>query len=116
MSTDKPMGTNPQRFEAALRISEVIAACREPEELARALANRLDEFLNFDRLYLAVLKENSREIESFVLGKDPTGWPTTLPVEPGPILGSSGYQAYIPFNHLSRRWTGQLIISRRLRD
>jgi len=90
MSTDKPMGTNPQRYEAALRINEVIAACREPEELARALAHRLDDFLNFDYLYLAVLKENSREIESFVWGKGPTGWPTTLPVEELPLCRDHG--------------------------
>jgi len=84
------MGTNPQRYEAALRINEVIAACREPEELARALAHRLDDFLNFDYLYLAVLKENSREIESFVWGKGPTGWPTTLPVEELPLCRDHG--------------------------
>jgi formate hydrogenlyase transcriptional activator len=80
MSTDKPIGTNPQRYEAVLRISEAIAACREPEELARTLADGLGEFLQFDHLYLMVLKENSREIESMVWGKGPLSLPA-LPVE-----------------------------------
>src|ERR1700761_8902407 len=65
-STDAlmPVGTNQQRYEAALRIGEAIAACREPEELARTLADHLGEFLHFDHLYLMIFKENSREIES----------------------------------------------------
>ena len=54
------MGTNPQRYEAALRISEVIAACREPGELARALADRLDGLAAWD------WPGNIRELENFV--------------------------------------------------
>src|SRR5690242_10013951 len=73
MSTDvhTPTGTNPQRYEAVLRISEAIVACHEPEELARTLADALGEFLHFDHLYLMILNENSREIESMVWGKGP---------------------------------------------
>ena len=69
-----------QRYEAVLRISEAIAACRDPEELARTLADGLGEFLNFDHLYVMVLKENSREIESLVWGKGPFSI-SALPVE-----------------------------------
>ena len=83
-NTDAPMpvGTNPRRYEAVLRISEAIAACREPEELAKTLADGLGEFLHFDHLYLMIFKENSREIESMVFGKGPLPLPLPdLPVE-----------------------------------
>src|ERR1700730_15418985 len=51
----KAMGTDPiiapqsdsHRYEAVLRISEAIAACREPEELARTLADKIGKFLHF---------------------------------------------------------------------
>lgn len=75
-----PAGTIPDRYNTVLRISEAIAACRDPEELARTLADHLGEFLQFDHLYLMILKENSREIESMVWGKGPLPLPD-LPVE-----------------------------------
>ena len=55
--------TDTDRYKAVVRISEVIAACHEPEELVDSLANELDKFLHFDHLHLTVLKENSKEIE-----------------------------------------------------
>jgi hypothetical protein len=74
------MGTDPiiapqsdsHRYEAVLRISEAIAACREPEELATTLASEIGKFLHFDHLYFVVLKENSKEIEYLVWGRGPT--------------------------------------------
>jgi formate hydrogenlyase transcriptional activator len=82
------MGTDPiiapqsdsHRYEAVLRISEAIAACREPEELATTLASEIGEFLHFDHLYFVVLKENSKEIEYLVWGKGPLPFPD-LPME-----------------------------------
>jgi formate hydrogenlyase transcriptional activator len=68
------------RYEAVLRISEAIAACREPEELAKTLADQIGEFLHFDHLYFVVVKENSQEIEYLVWGKGPLPLPR-LPVE-----------------------------------
>jgi formate hydrogenlyase transcriptional activator len=73
------MGTDPiiapqsdtRRYEAVVRISEAIAACSEPEELATTLAGEIDKFLNFDHLYFVVLKENTKEIEYIVWGKSP---------------------------------------------
>jgi hypothetical protein len=64
-----------QRYEAVLRISDAIAACREPEELARTLADEIGKFLHFDHLYFIVVKENSKEIEYLVWGKGPTTLP-----------------------------------------
>jgi formate hydrogenlyase transcriptional activator len=58
-----------QRYEALLRIGEVISACVEPDKLARSLADEVAKFLHFDHLYLVVLKENSKEIEYLVWGK-----------------------------------------------
>ena len=71
------------RYEAVVRISEAIAACREPEQLATTLASEIGKFLHFDHLYFVVVKENSQEIEYLVWGKGelplpdlPTGeWP-----------------------------------------
>jgi formate hydrogenlyase transcriptional activator len=67
------------RYEAVVRISEAIAACREPEELARTLADEIGKFLQFDHLYFIVFKENSKEIEYHVWGKGPiSSWPDLL--------------------------------------
>jgi formate hydrogenlyase transcriptional activator len=82
------MGTDPiiapqcdtHRYEAVLRISEAIAACREPEELATTLASEIGKFLHFDHLYFAVMRENSKEIECLVWGKGPLPLPD-LPME-----------------------------------
>src|ERR1700756_2703476 len=68
------------RYEAIVRISEAIAACREPEQLATTLADEIGKFLNFEHLYLTVLKENSKEIEYLVGGKTPPP-PPALPME-----------------------------------
>lgn len=67
-----------------MRISEAIAACREPEELASTLADELGDFLHFDHLNLTVFKENSREIEYLVWGKGPLPFPD-LPIEQLPL-------------------------------
>jgi hypothetical protein len=53
--------TSSHRYEAVMRISEAIAACREPEELASTLADEIGDFLHFDLLYLYLKRtpENS---------------------------------------------------------
>src|ERR1700746_3520957 len=82
MATDPiiaPQSDTP-RYEAVVRISEAIAACREPEQLAPPLADEIGKFLNFDHLYLVVLKENSKEIEYLLWGKSPIPSPD-LPME-----------------------------------
>ena len=68
------------RYKAVMRISEAIAACREPEELATTLASEIGKFLHFDHLYFVVLKENSKEIEYLVWGKGQRRLPD-LPME-----------------------------------
>jgi formate hydrogenlyase transcriptional activator len=72
------------RYEVVVRISEAIAACREPEELAVTLADEVGDFLHFDHLYLTVVKENSKEIEYFVWGKGALPFPD-LPIEELPM-------------------------------
>ncbi len=82
------MGTEPivesqtgsYRYKAIVRISEAIAACREPKELATTLADEIGKLLNFDHLYFVVVKENSQEIEYLVWGKGPLPFPE-LPIE-----------------------------------
>src|ERR1700747_258301 len=68
------------RYEAVLRISEAIAACREPAELATTLASEIGKFLHFDHLYFVVLKENGKEIEYLVWGRVQVPLPD-LPME-----------------------------------
>jgi hypothetical protein len=58
------MGTDPiiapqsdgHSYEAVVRISEAIAACRDPERLATTLADEIGNFLNCDHLYLDCLE------------------------------------------------------------
>lgn len=65
------------RFCASVKL--LCASC-EPGELARSLADEIGNFLHFDHLYLIVLKENSKEIEHLVWGKDAIPLPD-LPME-----------------------------------
>ena len=82
------MATNPNiapqsdthRYKAVVCISKAIAACREPQELVSTLADELGKLLHFDRLYIVVLKENSREIDYLLWGKNAVSWPD-LPME-----------------------------------
>ncbi|HEX8894023.1 MAG TPA: GAF domain-containing protein, partial [Terriglobales bacterium] len=68
------------RYRAVVRISRAVAACREPQELASTLADEIGKLLYFDRLFVAVLKENSTEIEYLLWGKNAVPWPD-LPME-----------------------------------
>ena len=45
-----PLERSTGRYEALLCISEAHAECREPEELAKGLADQLGEFLSFEHL------------------------------------------------------------------
>jgi formate hydrogenlyase transcriptional activator len=85
------MGTEPitefqrdcHRYQAVMRISEAIAACREPDELARTLADEISKFLRFDHLYFVVLEANSSQIECLAWGKGPLPV-SDLPMEDTP--------------------------------
>ena len=79
-----PHETSSPHYEAVMRISEAIAACREPEELASTLADEIGDFFHFDHLYLTVFKENSSEIEYLVWGKGSLPFPD-LPIEELPM-------------------------------
>jgi len=91
MGTDSIIASqgDSHRYEAVLRISEAIAACREPEELARTLADEIGKLLHFDHLYFVVVKQNSKEIEYMVWGKGPLPSPG-LPVEELPLWDAVG--------------------------
>jgi formate hydrogenlyase transcriptional activator len=100
------MGTDPliarecdsDRYEAVVRVSEAIVGCREPEELAKTLADEIGKLLQFDHLYFIVLKEDSKEIESQVWGKGPISSPPDLPIEELPMWEavSSGDPQHTP--------------------
>jgi hypothetical protein len=64
-----PLESTARHYEAVRRISEVLVACRAPEELAKALADLLGEFLSFDHLDMMIFKENSPEFEWHAWGK-----------------------------------------------
>jgi formate hydrogenlyase transcriptional activator len=76
--------TSSHHYEAVMRISEAIAAYREPEELARTLSVEIGGFLHFDHLYFTVFKENSSEIEYLIWGKGSLPFPD-LPIEELPM-------------------------------
>ena len=59
-----------QRYEALLRISEALSACREPDDLTKILSEQLGEFLDFFQFYIIVYKENSTEVEWAVVGSE----------------------------------------------
>src|SRR5258706_12181119 len=61
--------TGSHGYEAIVRISETIAACRDAEEMATTLASEIGKFLHFDHLYFVVLNENSTEIEYLLWGR-----------------------------------------------
>src|ERR1700740_3784641 len=63
----RPKGS---RYDAVLRISEVLSACRETEDLTRILSEQLREFLDFFQFYIVVYKENSTEVEWAVVGSE----------------------------------------------
>ena len=65
-----PPRSDGRRYEAVLRLSEALSACREPEELTKILSQELGEFLDFFQFYIIVYKENSTEIEWAVLGQE----------------------------------------------
>jgi hypothetical protein len=45
---------NRKRYEAVLRISEALSACRQPEEFAKILGDQLGESLCFQHLDVVV--------------------------------------------------------------
>ena len=63
------------RYKALVCISKAIAACREPQELANTLADEIGKLLHFDRMFIAVLKETSGEIDYLLWGKNAVAWP-----------------------------------------
>src|ERR1700740_956400 len=94
VETLSPSTSTTDRYEAVVRISEVLTACREPGEVARTLADEIGKFLPFDHLYLLVLKKTSKKIKYFVGGKAPTPLPH-LPMEELPswhAMASGGPQ------------------------
>ena len=59
-----------RRYEALLRISEVLSGSSEPEDLTKILSEQLREFLDFFQFYIIVYKENSTEVEWAVVGSE----------------------------------------------
>jgi formate hydrogenlyase transcriptional activator len=59
-----------RRYEAVLRLSEVLSQCREPEDLTSILSKELRAFLKFLQFYIVVYKENSTEVEWAVVGRE----------------------------------------------
>src|SRR5579862_5616211 len=58
------------RYDAVLRISEVLSTCRDTEDLTRILSEQLREFLDFFQFYIVCYKQNSTEVEWAVVGSE----------------------------------------------
>src|SRR5580700_4550797 len=93
-----PPRTRGSRYEAVLRISEALSACRETEDLTRILSEQLREFLDFFQFYIVCYKENSTEVEWAVVGseKDLISAYADVPVEDRPSWRA--YAAQEPFH------------------
>jgi len=74
-------GPDARRYEAVVRISEALVACRQPEELAKTLADLLGELLSFDHMDVLIFKENSPELEWQAWGKGGPPPGEELPVD-----------------------------------
>src|SRR5207247_6096086 len=80
-----------RRYEAVVRLSDAISACREPEELTNILSQQLGEFLNFFQFYIIVYKENSTDVEWAVLGPEKSQVATYAGV---PVQQRPSWRAY----------------------
>ncbi len=79
MSTNVPL-LKTHRYEAILHVSEALAGCREPEQLASILSDRLSEYLDFDNLQIVIFKDGAKEVELYAIGKGAWHLPD-VPVE-----------------------------------
>src|SRR3989475_12702838 len=103
-----------RRYEALLRLSEALSACREPEELTKILAEELREFLEFLGFYIVVYKKNSTEVEWAVLGEEKSlvSAYSGVPVEERPSWRA--YATQEPF-HIAD-WNADERIPQRLKE
>jgi hypothetical protein len=103
-----------QRYEALLRISEALSACREPEDLTSILSEQLGEFLDFFQFYIIVYKENSTEVEWAVVGSEKSliSAYADVPVEERPSWRA--YATQEPF-HIADWDADERVPARRLR-
>jgi formate hydrogenlyase transcriptional activator len=87
-----------RRYEAVLRISEALSACREPEDLTKILSEQLREFLDFFQFYVIVYGENSSDVEWAVIGSEKSliSAYADVPVEDRPSWRA--YAAQEPFH------------------
>jgi formate hydrogenlyase transcriptional activator len=74
------LGTDAERYEALLRISEALSSCGEPEGMTRVLADQLRGLISFDHLDVLIFKEDSNEIEWHGWGTEPVVF-SDLPIE-----------------------------------
>jgi formate hydrogenlyase transcriptional activator len=109
-----PQRGDGRRYEAVLRLSEALSACREPEDLTRILSEQLREFLAFLQFYIVVYKENSTDVEWAVVGqeKNLVAAYADVPVEQRPSW--QAYSTQEPF-HI-RDWNGDLRVPERLKQ
>jgi len=103
-----------RRYEAILRLSEVLSQCQEPEDLTEILSEELHEFLAFLQFYIIIYKENSTEVEWAVVGREKNQVASYADV---PVQQRPSWQAYItqePF--LIHDWKTDKTIPARLKE
>jgi len=59
-----------RRYDALLRLSEVLSECRDPEDLTKIISDQLRDYLEFLQFYIIVYRENSDEVEWGVVGRE----------------------------------------------
>ena len=82
------LGTDVQRYQALLLISEALSTCHGPGELSRILAEQLRELISFNYLDVLIFKENSNEVQWHVVGEGQSAYPNV------PIEEAAGWHVY----------------------
>ena len=82
MGTDAVISavSNAELYEAVVRISQGLSCCRQPQQLAKSLAQEIGQFVSLDHLDIVIFKENSNEIDWLEWGKGASSFPE-IPAE-----------------------------------
>jgi PAS domain S-box-containing protein len=101
-------GNAERRYDAVVRLSEVLSQCRDPEDLTTILPEQLRGCLDFQRFHIVIYKENSDEVVWALLGREKS---LVMAYTDVPVRERPSWQAYAtqePF-HVSDLQTDERI-------
>jgi hypothetical protein len=80
-----------RRYDAVLRLSEVLSQCREPDDLTKVLSEQLHDYIEFLQFYIVLYKQDSDEVEWAVVGREKSQSVSYADV---PVRDRPSWQAY----------------------